>query len=281
MTAVSTQPGLAPLSEAGEAALRAIMNRNPGAKPREVLPEVSPERIPRHVAIIMDGNGRWAKSRGQARMMGHRAGAKSVRAVMETAGDLGIEVVTLYSFSMDNWKRPEEEVRALMELYLEYMAVERQTLLENKVRFRQIGRRHGLPEIIQRGVEMLEAETADNTRGTLCLAVNYGSRAEIVDAAKDLALRVQRGEIDIEQIDESTFAQGLYAPDLPDPDLLIRTAGEMRISNYLLWQISYSELHVTQTLWPDFGREQFLEAIREYARRSRRFGGLSDTPTAR
>lgn len=266
-------------NEAEVTALAAIMARCPDAKPTEVLPDVSPAKLPRHVAIIMDGNGRWANARGMPRMMGHRAGAKSVRAVMEAVGDLGIEVVTLYSFSMDNWKRPAEEVHALMELYLEYMAAERKTLLSNKIRFRQIGRREGLPEIIQQGVAALEAETAGNTAATLCLAVNYGSRAELTDAAKALARRVASGELTPEAITERHLQAELYAPDLPDPDLLIRTAGEMRLSNYLLWQISYAELYVTQTLWPDFGREAFLGAIREYAGRSRRFGGLAQCPS--
>ncbi|CAN5771433.1 polyprenyl diphosphate synthase [soil metagenome] len=244
------------------------------ARPAEILPDVPPAKIPRHVAIIMDGNGRWAAARNEPRVMGHQAGARSVRAVMEAAGELGIEVVTLYSFSMENWKRPAAEVEALMQLYLQYLELERPTLLKHNIRFRQIGRREGLPENVNRGVAALEAETARNTAGTLCLAVNYGSRAEIADAARALAEKVARGEMKAEDVNEAALHGALYAPDLPDPDLLIRTAGEMRLSNYLLWQISYAELFVTPTLWPDFGRESFLDAIREYAKRTRRFGGL-------
>ncbi len=267
------------LSPAGIAALEAINARSPKARPHEALPDVCPSRLPRHVAIIMDGNGRWANERQQPRMMGHRAGAKSVRSLMETVGELGIECVTLYSFSMDNWKRPQAEVEALMHLYLEYMSLERPALMDNNVRFRQIGRSADLPPIIQAGVAALEAATAHHTCATLCLAVNYGSRAEITDAARAIARQVASGELKPEDITEDTLSANLYAPDLPEPDLLIRTAGEMRLSNYLLWQISYAELYVTPTLWPDFGREQFLDSIREYARRSRRFGGLNTSAT--
>ncbi len=263
------------LSPAGIAALEAIHARSPKARPHEVLPDVCPSRLPRHVALIMDGNGRWANQRQQPRMVGHRAGAKSVRSLMETVGDLGIECVTLYSFSMDNWKRPQAEVEALMHLYLEYMSLERPALMDNNVRFRQIGRGSDLPPIIQQGVAALEAATAHHTSATLCLAVNYGSRAEITDAARNIARQVAAGALKPDDITEDTLSANLYAPDLPEPDLLIRTAGEMRLSNYLLWQISYAELYVTPTLWPDFGREQFLDSIREYARRSRRFGGLN------
>jgi undecaprenyl diphosphate synthase len=276
---VSLHPPITSLSPAGIAALEAIRIRSPKARPHEVLPDVCPSRLPRHVAVIMDGNGRWASDRSQPRMLGHRAGAKSVRSLMETVGDLGIECITLYSFSMDNWKRPQAEVEALMHLYLEYMAIERPALMDNNIRFRQIGRSADLPPIIQEGVAALEAATAHHTSATLCLAVNYASRAEITDATRAIARKVASGELSPDDITEDTISASLYAPDVPDPDLLIRTAGEMRLSNYLLWQISYAELYVTPTLWPDFGREQFLDAIREYSRRSRRFGGLAPAAT--
>ncbi|MCE7972823.1 MAG: di-trans,poly-cis-decaprenylcistransferase [Leptolyngbya sp. PLA1] len=223
----------------------------------------------------MDGNGRWAQSRGMPREMGHQAGAASVRAVVEHAGDLGIEYVTLYSFSLENWKRPAEEVRALMQLCLAYLAAEEQDLIRRKIRFRVIGRREGLPGEVCDAIARVTASTAAGTRGELCLAINYGSRAEITDAVRALAADVGAGRLAPEAIDERLIASRLYTAGMPDPDLLIRTAGEMRVSNYLLWQISYSELHVTPVLWPDFGPANLDAAVREYAMRDRRFGGLS------
>jgi undecaprenyl diphosphate synthase len=255
----------------------AMKARNPKADPLRYLPDVHPERIPRHVAIIMDGNGRWANQRGFPRPMGHRAGAASVRTAVEHCGNLGIEVLTLYSFSMENWKRPREEVQALMELCATYLEGEREALVRENVRFRVIGRRGELPREIVAGIELLEAATSGCTSATLCLAINYGSRAEIVDAARALAERVKAGTLDPAAIDEAAFAGSLYTAGLPDPDLLVRTAGEMRVSNYLLWQISYAEIHVTPTFWPDFGPSNLEAAVREYASRSRRFGGL-DSP---
>jgi undecaprenyl diphosphate synthase len=253
-----------------------MRRRNPKADPLGCLPDVHPSRIPRHVAIIMDGNGRWAKGQGLHRGAGHRAGAEVVRTIMEECGRLGIEVLTLYSFSMENWKRPAEEVSALMQLYMQYLEAELQKFMEENIRFRQIGRREGLaPEVLAAADRMTEA-TKDNTAATLCLAVNYGSRAEIVDAVRDIAKRVQAGELEPDQITSETVHEHLYTAGLPDPDLLIRTAGEMRVSNYLLWQISYAELHVTQTLWPDFGIADLHAAVRDYAKRTRKFGGLAD-----
>ncbi len=268
----------ADLSPCDREALDAILARNPEADPLRQLPGVPPSRIPRHVAVIMDGNGRWAQERGFPRIFGHRNGAASVRAVVEAAGRMGVEVLTLYSFSLENWKRPADEVEGLMALCEAYLEGNRDLLLRNGVRFRVIGRREGLPEAVRKGVAMLEELTSDCTRATLCLALNYGSRAELADAARRIAERVRTGELDPAQIDESTVAAHLYAPDLPDPDLLIRTAGELRVSNYLLWQISYAELYVTDTYWPDFREEALREAIGAYAARDRRFGGLS-TPT--
>jgi undecaprenyl diphosphate synthase len=260
-------------------AVARIRRRHPGADPLARLTDVHPERIPRHVAIIMDGNGRWAQQRGFPRMFGHRNGAAAVRTILQEAVNLGIDVLTLYSFSLENWKRPTDEVQSLMELYSLYLDGERDRLVRENVRFVQIGRRAGLPAPVLDAVDRLADATRDNTGPTLCLAVNYGARAEIVDAVRDIARRVARGELPPDAIDEAAISGSLYTAGLPDPDLLIRTAGEMRISNYLLWQISYAELHVTPTLWPDFGVPEFHAALRDFASRKRRFGGL-DTPSA-
>ncbi len=248
----------------------------PNADPLTRLPDVHPARIPRHIAIIMDGNGRWAKQRGFPRVFGHRNGAASVRTVIEESGLLGVEALTLYSFSLENWRRPAEEIGGLMLLYLTYLQGERERMMRENMRFVQIGRRDNLPDEVLQAVDQLVADTASNTGPTLCLAVNYGARAEIVDAARSLARDAAAGRLDPESIDEAAFASRLYTAGLPDPDLLVRTAGEMRVSNYLLWQISYAELHVTDVLWPDFGIEQLHAAIRDYARRQRRFGGLEE-----
>lgn len=209
-------------------------------------------------------------------MFGHRNGASVVRTIVEECGLLGVECLTLYSFSLDNWKRPSDEVQALMDLYTTYIDGETEQIMAENIRFRQIGRREGLPEPVLAAVDRLTALTSGNTGPILCLAVNYGARAEIVDAARALAERVKRGELLPSQIDEAAVSKHLYTDGLPDPDLLIRTAGEMRVSNYLLWQISYAELHVTDVLWPDFGVEDLHRAVRDYAGRSRRFGGLTD-----
>ncbi len=255
-------------------AVARIRLANPKADPLGRLPDVHPQRIPRHIAIIMDGNGRWARQRGFPREFGHRNGAAAVRAVIEECGALGVEVLTLYSFSMENWKRPVGEVSALMQLYMTYLEGEIEKFMKENLRFRQIGRREGLaPEVLEAADRLTEL-TKHNTGSTLCLAVNYGSRAEIVDAVRAIAEKVRRGELSPQQITDATVAEHLYTAGLPDPDLLIRTAGEMRVSNYLLWQISYAELHVTDVLWPDFGSADLHAAIRDYAKRNRKFGGL-------
>lgn len=248
--------------------------RNPEADPLRLLPDVHPGKIPRHVAIIMDGNGRWAQARGFPREVGHRAGAVSVRTVVEHAGRLGIEYVTLYSFSLENWKRPAGEIAALMQLCLVYLAGEEEALRRKSIRLRVIGRREGLPAEVVEAIDRVTRSTAGGTRGTLCLAINYGSRAEIVDAARSLAADAAAGRLVPQAIDERALESRLYTAGMPDPDLLIRTAGEMRVSNYLLWQISYAELHVTPVLWPDFGAADLDEAVRAYAARTRRFGAL-------
>lgn len=250
--------------------------RSPKADPLARLPDVHPARIPRHVAIIMDGNGRWAAQRGFPRVFGHRNGAATVRAVLEECGKLGVEVLTLYSFSIENWKRPAEEVQGLMDLYTTYLDGELDRLMRENIRFVQLGRREGLPPEVLATVDRITRATAANTGATLCLAVNYGSRAEITDACRAVAREVAAGTLRPEDITPETISARLYTAGLPDPDLLIRTAGEMRVSNYLLWQISYAELHVTPVLWPDFTVADLHAAVRDYASRSRRFGGLSE-----
>lgn len=261
--------------EAGRV-IAAMKARHAAADPLAVLPDVHPARLPRHVAVIMDGNGRWAQERGFPRIFGHRNGAAAVRTLIDECGRLGVEVVTLYSFSQENWKRPREEIDGLMQLYAIYMEGESERLVRENIRFMQIGRREGLPDEVLRSVDALTARTAHCTGPTLCVAVNYGARGEIVDAARSLARKARDGQIDPEQIDDAMFERHLYTAGLPDPDLLIRTAGERRISNYLLWQISYAEIHVCDALWPDFDRAHLHAAIRDYASRSRRFGGLRD-----
>lgn len=246
--------------------------------PLDPLAEVglAAEQLPRHVAIIMDGNGRWAQQRGLERVAGHRQGAESVRTIVRHCARLGVEVLTLYSFSSENWKRPQDEVDALMRLCALHLIGERDELRENGVRLRQIGRRDALPEDVRRELAVTEALTAKNERLTLCLALNYGSRAEIVDAARQLAQRVADGALRPDAIDEAALAGELYTAGLPDPDLLIRTAGEMRLSNFLLWQLSYAEMHVTPVLWPEFGAEEFNVALRDYGQRVRRFGAVPE-----
>lgn len=265
--AASNDPELAAIIES-------MRRRSPEADPIGHLPDVHPARIPRHIAIIMDGNGRWAQQRGFPRIFGHRNGAAVVRTVVEECGRLGVECLTLYSFSLENWKRPTDEIEALMSLYTTYLDGEADEIRRKNIRFVQIGRREGLPAQVLDASDRLVELTRQNTGPTLCLAVNYGARAEIVDAVRRIAERVRVGQLAPEQIDEQTIASNLYTAGLPDPDLLIRTAGELRVSNYLLWQISYAELHVTDVLWPDFGVGDLHTAIRDFARRSRRFGGL-------
>jgi len=266
------------LDDADRAALDRIRRINPRANPLERLPDVRPSRLPRHVAIIMDGNGRWAEQRGFPRIFGHRNGAAAVRETIAECGRLGIEALTLFSFSSENWKRPPDEIEALMRLCVMYLEGERDALVRENLRLRVIGRREGLPTEVVRAIESVEAATAHLTGPTLCLAINYGSRAEIINATRSLASRVRLGELDLADIDERTFEAELGTAGLPDPDLLIRTAGEMRLSNFLLWQLSYAEIYVTDVFWPDFDTPRFHAAIREFARRGRRFGGLGHGP---
>ncbi|MCX8006738.1 MAG: isoprenyl transferase [Coriobacteriia bacterium] len=241
---------------------------------RELLAELRLDRIPRHVAVIMDGNGRWATKRGLPRIAGHRAGVKAIRETIQAALELGIEVLTVYSFSSENWRRPRDEVEHLMDLFVEVLEQELRTLDELGVRIRVIGRRQELPPRTADAFERAELATADNRRLTYVVALNYGGRQEIADAARAVAELVATGQLEPASVDIDAIAAHLYTADLPDPDLLIRTSGELRVSNFLLWQIAYSELWVTSTLWPDFDRHDLLRAVVDYQRRSRRFGGL-------
>jgi undecaprenyl diphosphate synthase len=238
------------------------------------------KNIPRHVAIIMDGNGRWAKERGLPRIEGHRAGAESVREIVRVAGELGVEYLTLYAFSIENWNRPKAEVRALMHLLEFYLRQEIPELNKNNVRLAAIGRLHELPASAQRQLEKSIEALKKNTGLTLVLALSYGGRAEIVDAARAVAREVKAGRLAAADIDEKVLAQHLYTRGMPDPDLLVRTSAEMRVSNFLLWQISYAEIYVTDTLWPDFRKPQLMKALEDYGKRDRRFGRVSPNEDA-
>ncbi len=261
---------------------------NGTARPADVGPRPSPEaveralgagldpaRLPGHIAIIMDGNGRWAKKRGQPRIEGHRRGVLSVRTTIEECCRVGIGQLTLYCLSVENWKRPRLELDFLMKLLRQYLIEERAEIMEQNIRFTTIGRRDRLPSRVLREMDENIRVSEGNTGMTLCLAINYGGRTELVDAARTLAERVRQGTLDPEQIDEAALNDALYTTGMPDPDLLIRTAGEMRVSNFLLWQISYSELWVTEKCWPEFDVATLHEALRDYASRERRFGGLT------
>ena len=228
--------------------------------------------IPRHVAIIMDGNGRWANARGLPRAEGHRAGAESVRDAVDTCRQIGIEYLTLFAFSSENWNRPQKEVSGLMNLLEKFLREKLPELLKQNVRFHTIGRTDSLPTKCIKQIDKAISQTKNNTGLNLILALSYGSREEITDAAKAIAEKVASGELEPSDINNNLFAQHLYTSDIPDPDLLIRTSGELRISNFLLWQISYSEIVISPKFWPDFRNAEFLEAIEEYARRHRRFG---------
>jgi undecaprenyl diphosphate synthase len=250
------------------------------------LSDLPRAKIPRHVAVIMDGNGRWAVRRGLERVRGHQQGARVVRDVVTECARLrrdlgGPDFLTLYSFSLENWKRPADEVTFLMQMYIDYLRAERATMMEQNIRFRQIGRLENLPDPVLREMQQTLDETKDNSGLTLVLALNYGSRAEIVDAVQAIARDVKAGTLRPSDINETVISNHLYTAGMPDPDLLIRTAGEMRVSNYLLWQISYAELFVSQTLWPDFGPADLHEAMRSFAQRNRRFGALDHTNTLR
>ena len=240
-------------------------------------PHLSPQAkavLPVHVAIIMDGNGRWAKERHLPRVEGHRMGVESVRAVVRAAGEAGINYLTLYAFSVENWNRPKEEVDTLMKYLARFLKTEIPELNRNNVRLEAIGQIYRLPEFVQDQLQKTQAALAHNNGLTLILALSYGSRTEIIEAVRSIAAQAKEGNIEPAEIGEQTLSQQLYTRHWPDPDLLIRTSGEMRLSNFLLWQISYAEFVVTPTLWPDFRQPQFFEALEEYARRHRRYGRL-------
>jgi undecaprenyl diphosphate synthase len=248
----------------------------PGSSDETLARQVNFEQLPAHIAIIMDGNGRWAAQRHLPRVEGHRAGIDSVRDVVETSARLGIEVLTLYAFSVENWKRPRTEIEILMMLLKRYVRLELSTLLKNNIRFRVIGRDEELAPDVRHELEIGVRQTEKNTGMLFNIALNYGGRAEILDAAK----RVLAAGISPEDLDERKFSDFLYTAGQPDPDLLIRTSGEMRVSNFLLWQIAYSEIWVTETLWPDFRRRHLLEAVVAYQKRDRRYGGIKPSPVA-
>jgi len=233
---------------------------------------IDPEKLPRHVAVIMDGNGRWARKRGMNRIRGHEKGADAVRDIVRKTREIGIQWLTLYAFSEENWKRPKTETRALMGLLKRFLKGELKEMQENGIRLRSIGRIEKLPKDTRSALKETMEKTASNRDMTLTLALSYGGRQEILDAFRQLCSEVEKGHLSWEEISERRISDHLYAADMPDPDLLIRTSGEYRISNFLLWQLAYTEIYVTPTLWPDFGAEEYLEAIRDYQRRERRFG---------
>jgi undecaprenyl diphosphate synthase len=230
--------------------------------------------LPQHVAIIMDGNGRWAKQRSLPRVEGHRQGAESARTIIRTAGELGIKYLTLYAFSAENWNRPKDEVDALMKYLIHYLKTETPELNKNNVHLEVIGQIYRLPENVQEHLKKSIATLSKNNGLTLVMALSYGSRIEIVDAVRRIAEKARDGKLEPAAITEEVISQHLWTRNIPDPDLLIRTSGEMRVSNFLLWQISYAELVITPTLWPDFRKPQFFAALEDYARRHRRFGGV-------
>jgi len=241
--------------------------------------QIDPNNLPLHIAIIMDGNGRWAKKKGAARIFGHRNAIQAVTDVTEGCGELGIKYLTLYAFSTENWGRPKEEVDGLMELLVNTIKKEIGNLMENQVKLQTIGDISHLPAACQRNLEEAKATTRNNTGLVVQLALNYSGRWEIVNAARKLADEVQRGKIQVEDIDEALFASKLETNAVPDPELMIRTSGELRVSNFLLWQIAYTELYITKTLWPDFRKEDLYEAIYTYQHRERRFGKVLEPNT--
>lgn len=231
--------------------------------------------IPRHIAVIMDGNGRWARQRGLPRIKGHEAGAESVKTLLKSARDAGVEVITLYAFSVENWNRPEEEVSGLMSLLPRMLSKHEKLLHENETRLRAIGRLDQLPPKTRKELDRVMAATENYTTRQLVLALSYGGRAELTDAVRSIAGQVKAGMLAVDEIDEHTLAAHMYAPDLPDPDLMIRTSGENRLSNFLPWQLSYAEFYFAPEFWPDFREEAFQRALEVYAQRQRRFGGVA------
>jgi len=246
----------------------------PGSEDERILDQIDFTRLPKHVAIIMDGNGRWAKLRGKPRIAGHKEGAESVRAILDTFGRLEVEVVTLYAFSTENWKRPVDEVDALMQMLKYYVGKELENVHRNNIRFKAIGKIDGLGKDVQKALRKAEERTAENTGTQVNVALNYGGRAEIVEAARKAYARFAEEGRDFAGVTEEDIESNLYTGGLPEVDLLIRTSGEMRVSNFLLWQIAYAEIYVTETLFPDFRRTEILKAVLEFQNRNRRFGGV-------
>ena len=244
---------------------------SPGSEEEFLVNQLDFSKLPRHIAVIMDGNGRWAKKRNLPRVEGHREGAESVREAVETCARLGIKFLTLYAFSKENWKRPKKEVATLWRLLEDYLRKEDKVLRENQFRLKVIGQRDMIPTSVKTQLERVEEMTKDYNRLTVVLALNYGGRAEIVDAIRKI---FKDKNLDITTLDEEKFSRYLYTTDLPDPDLLIRTSGELRVSNFLLWQIAYSEIWITQDFWPDFRKKQLLQALVDYQKRERRFGDI-------
>jgi len=242
-----------------------------GSEEESLVNQLDLSHLPRHVAVIMDGNGRWAKKKNLPRIEGHRAGAKSVREVVETSARLGIKFLTLYAFSKENWKRPKKEIKTLWKLLGDYLKKEDKVLVENQFRLRVIGQREDIPVSVKKELERVEELTKDFSRLTIILALNYGGRDEIVDAVKRM---IKDKDFDIRSLDEEKFSHYLYTNHIPDPDLLIRTSGELRVSNFLLWQIAYSEIWITPVFWPDFRKKQLLQALVDYQKRERRFGDI-------
>lgn len=238
------------------------------------IPDIELDKVPAHVAIIMDGNGRWAKQRGLPRVAGHHSGMKNVKKITMAANDIGVKVLTMYAFSTENWKRPKEEVEFLMKLPQEFFPLEIEELIQNNVRIRMTGWREGLPDYTLSAIEGAIERTKNNTGLILNFALNYGGRKEMIAGVQDMIRDVQNGKLQPDELDESRFSSYMLTSDLPDPDLLIRTSGELRLSNFLLWQLAYSELWFTDAYWPEFTESLFLQAIAEYQRRGRRYGGL-------
>jgi undecaprenyl diphosphate synthase len=239
-----------------------------------ILPEIAADNIPNHVAVIMDGNGRWAQKRGLPRVAGHHAGMKTVKKITMAANEIGIKVLTMYAFSTENWKRPREEVDYLMKLPLEFFPKEIEELVQNNVQIRMTGWEEGLPDYTLKTVSEAIEQTKNNTGLILNFALNYGSRKEMLYGMKNMFKDIQQGKLSLDDMDDQLFSRYLLTGDLPDPDLMIRTSGELRISNFMLWQLAYSELWFTDVFWPEFTEEHFFEAIKEYQRRARRYGGL-------
>lgn len=238
--------------------------------------DLNPNKIPAHVAVIMDGNGRWAKKKGLMRIFGHKNGVRAVRETVEAAAELGVKFLTLYAFSTENWSRPKDEVNGLMELLVESTRTELDTLMDNSIKLQTIGDLQSLPQHTREKLLEIIEKSKNNTRMTLVIALSYSARWEIVHAAKEIASKVESGELKAADINEDVFKQSLSTRDIPDPELMIRTSGEQRISNYLLWQLAYAELYFTDTLWPDFRKEDFFKAIFDFQQRERRFGKTGD-----